>query len=329
MNLKVRGPFEELSGYGEASRLIRRSISLTNTSSDGKVTHHLYVHPPPYDMYKFKGKQISYFYWEADKYPKEWISQLINVDQIIAPCNLNKASLQEEFPNRKIYIVPTPISREKIVEKIDKKSFTFYSIFQWHNRKGWRELLHAYFSEFKDTDDVTLYIKTNPIGRNGLGKLEIINDYNSIANLYLNKSKVILDLGVKSQIFIESMHNSFDSYVSPHYGEGWGMSIHAAMKYEKTIISSNFGGITELLDDKSYFRIDGDIQSVRDMEWNSLYNDTQKWFKPDVDSLRRSLRFVYENDTSKYGINAAKICEKTYIDIVSKDFERVIVNEYS
>ncbi len=260
-----------------------------------------FVKPPPWNIGRAKRK-IAHFYWEATPLPIAWSSVINSVTEIWAPCPLVANCCKEAGFRGRLEIVPTPAISPGYLDipslnipGINSNSFIFYSIFQWHNRKGWKELLAAYFEEFTSNDNVSLIIKTNPI--NHLLQGQISEDIKSFKLSISNQDTAPLALlqNIISEEELFALHKTGHCYVAPHHGEGWGMPIHDAIMAGKQIIATKFGGVTEFLDDNSFYPIPFSMVPVRGMDWNAAYCESQKWAQPDISELRRIMRDVYEN----------------------------------
>ena len=64
-------------------------------------------------------------------------------------------------------------SRRDIYSEVSHDTYVFLSVFKWEERKGWRELLHAFANEFGcEQDGVVLYLRSKPVGEWG-AKIEL------------------------------------------------------------------------------------------------------------------------------------------------------------
>ena len=191
------GPLGESSGYGNAVKNFARAFSISDIPTkyqfgskaekryedflssldryDGSTNIDFYLHGPSWSKHRSQAYKIGYFYWEADKLPISWERMINQVDELWVPCELVEQACRRARFRGPIKIVPTPINGwdhdnriyipSDFSEKYEVSSdvFMFYSIFQWHERKGFKELLTAYYKTFTEDDDVILVIKTNPL----------------------------------------------------------------------------------------------------------------------------------------------------------------------
>lgn len=332
--IRFFGPIGEGSGYGQAVKNFAEAFSLTGfdvqykfpqskktnfKSYNGKTDIDFYLHCPPYEKHRSSNYKIGYFYWEADRLPNNWRNSLNVLNELWVPCNLVKQACISSGYKGKIKIVPTPIKLFEQGKKISIPSdfsnnyilsndiFKFYSIFQWHERKGYKELLKSYLSEFSSNDNVVLILKVNPLNIGDYTEAAIKRDILKTKGYVgkANSPKIFLSKKLVQKDYIHGLHAIGDCYVAPHHGEGWGMPIHDAMYCKKQIITTKFGGVTEYLDDNSAHLIRYDLKPVSNMEWSPLYGSYQKWAYPDVQHLSSLMRDVYENK-NKYGDKAER-----------------------
>jgi len=127
--------------------------------------------------------------------------------------------------------------------------FVFLSIFKWEYRKGWDILLSAYLQEFSATDDVALYLLTNPYHSD--------HDFaTAIATFVLSRSireppqgwpKVYLIDEHVPQSQLPALYKAAACFVLPSRGEGWGRPHVEAMAMELPVIATNWSGMTEYM----------------------------------------------------------------------------------
>ena len=133
----------------------------------------------------------------------------------------------------------------------------FYYIFQWQYRKGYDILIKAFYSAFTSNDNVILILKTNKLLGTNEEFIEKVKE--EIAVLKKGRGslpEIFISTEFISKEEMSYLHNMCDVYVAPHRGEGWGMPIVQAAKEENIIITTNFGGSTEFLSEKSAIFID-------------------------------------------------------------------------
>jgi glycosyltransferase involved in cell wall biosynthesis len=363
MPVRFFGPLSSHSGYGNAvknfalafsrsdvpTKFVLSSSSKKSTEDfigelnnyGGKCDTDFYLHCPPYNRHKSRAKhKIAYFYWEADTLPNNWGRSLSKMNELWVPCNLVRDACRKAKFQGQIKVVPTPCddwstSKNAVLPAdfsnkyvVSDDVYKFYSVFQWQNRKGYRELISSYYRTFTDRDNVLLVLKVNALNIPGHTKDMIKPDILAIKRRLNQKyyPPVYLMTDIIPTSSVRALHNSADCYVAPHHGEGWGMPIHDAMKAGNQIIATKFGGITEFLDDSSAHIIKHSLGPVTDMGWTPLYGKYQNWAYPSTRHLSALLRDVYENHNiyKNKADEAKKIAESMTIDAVSKIISKEI-----
>jgi hypothetical protein len=347
MNYKVNFHYitdNEYIGYGMASKnmldafkkINNIDLSIVKAGEKSKIfSKDFFLRPPPW-ISNSSRKKIAYFYWETDKLPVPWANSLRTADEIWAPCELVRDVCIRAGYKGQIKIIPTPhkpwdikFSGQILDPEISKDTFVFYSIFQWHTRKGWRELLTSYWNEFKKDDDVVLVLKVNSIHgikNDNQIKKDIIELKNSLNLTYYPKIYLIDSILEQNNLY--ALHEYGDCYVAPHHGEGWGMPIHDAIFAHKNIITTRYGGITEMLDISNSNIIEHVMGPVKDMSWNPAYETGQNWAYPNIDHLKHLMRDVYENhDNEVHKMKRSlvgNIAKKTSIDAISSIIKKTL-----
>lgn len=336
MNIIFNG-IKSNSGYGMATEAFKKSFQEILTHKvDYRIIHDIisYDHNlnydvefilghPPYSSERFGKYRIIYFYWETDSLPDKWAKGILDSDEIWAPCELVKEVCLKAGYQNPIKIIPTPsiadlnpadIRLKNTLSKyfINPNYYKFYSIFQWQPRKGYNELLSAYFDEFKYGEEVVLILKINLIS--GINISDVISEIKKIKNYHASRANVFLISDYLSNSDLFCLHKYSDCFVLPHYGEGWGMPIHEAAIFGNPIITTKYGGITDFLIDNIYY-IDHKMIPVSGMDWNRFYSPSQNWAKPDLASLKRQLRFIFNEKIKK---------EKRFLDFSAKEVSKII-----
>ena len=327
---------KKTSGYHIALNHILKSFKLLNLelkfNEKCKVNFH-YGMPTDYKI--TGGYNIGYFFWETSIVPKLWAHHINKLDEVWAPCLSTKIAIRKSGYDGPIKIVPVPcevdIPNKKVVitnESGDgflENNFIFYSIFQWHYRKGWDCLLKAYYDSFSYYDDVALYIKSSCLGYDGLSKSKIYENINDIKSKYFKKMpKVIVNTSKAKYSDIMMVHKAGNCYVCTSRGEGWCLPAHEASIFDNTIISTKCGGFSESLNFENSYLCDHELSNVKNMNWSgNLYSKDQYWIEPDIDSISDNMMSVFNNhpknlscfETGNYlnYLNISKIIKKNLL----------------
>lgn len=305
----------EAANFGELQS-VAENLEARQVNYNIKIIH---LTPDQYIHHIEQGKfHIGHLFWETDRIPKIWAWNCNRMDEIWTGAEITKQAFINSGVRVPIYIFPQPIV--SLVEKIDpfiipnKSGFVFYTIFEWTERKNPRALLEAYWREFYGEDKVTLLIKAFRENYSQSKK----NGITSIIREWKEKTgqgklpKVLFCGDLLSQRDMYRLHETGDCFVSAHRGEGWGRPQAEAMLMGKPIISTNYGGVHELLDDKSAYLVSWNGVPVTPEEGRIFYTPDQNWAEVDQADLRRKMRQVFDNPSKakEVGLVGQKIARE-------------------
>lgn len=342
MNIQYVGPAKDYSGYGEAVRhdigaLVAAGLEVTckvprytKESTDfgklGEIIDQLegreldyrinIVHTTPdqFRKYREEGKyNIGRVFWETDKIPPDFAENCELMDEIWTGSSYNAAAITNSGVTKPIFIIPEAIDANLDIDikpyksKADK-TFVFYSIFEWTERKNPDALLRAFWSEFTEADNVSLVIKTYlddfSVAKRreisvavGAIKAALGRDYHAPVYLYR-------DLMLRQQVY--RFHKSFHCFVSAHRGEGWGIPQMEAMLMGRPVISTNLGGVHEYLTDgEDALLLPCDMVPVINTRNTQWYLHDQNWGQIKIEDLRKAMRSIYDNKEGATRMGAA------------------------
>lgn len=252
-------------------------------------------------FYRNTGKyKIGFTMLEVDGLPKEWVRQANLMDEVWVPSEFNKRTFLEAGVKKPIHIIPLGVdinyfSPEIIGRKIPEL-FTFLSIFEWGERKAPDILLKAFNDEFSIDEPVCLICKVNNFDPS-VSIPNLISDLNLRANggrVIVGQNRILqrYELGV--------LYRSADCFVLPTRGEGWGMPILEAMASGLPVISTNWSSQTDFINKENSIPLDieGLIPAIAKCPYYEGFN----WAQPSYESLRKSMRWVYENQSEARSI---------------------------
>lgn len=335
MKIKYVGPAKDYSGYGECSRhdinsLLAANIKVTadipiytmDQADYGKVgakavecenlplgyrVKILHTTPNVYTTYFEADKyHIARAFWETDKVPLAFATNLQLVNEIWTGSETNKKAIENAGVTKPIHIIPEAIDTDIDVDNIKpflieaKDAYKFYSIFEWTERKNPKGLLEAYWRAFENNPKakVALLLKTYVDNFNpekykeidqAIKKLKAQLNLNYYAPVYTYRQ-----LMTRHQIY--RFHKTGDVFVSAHRGEGWGIPQMEAMLIGNPIISTNYGGIHDYLrDGVNAMLIPYEMKPVDNTRNKQWYTTDQKWADADLKQLELAFRAAYDN----------------------------------
>jgi glycosyltransferase involved in cell wall biosynthesis len=376
MKVKYTGPARDYSGYGEANRhdigaLVAAGIDVTTqipsytleiadfgklgelaTSLENKPLGYkikiLHTTPNVYRQFMEGDKyHIGRVFWETDKIPQDFAANVELMDEIWTGSKHNAQAIRNAGVTKPIHIIPEAIDTDipqkidpyKIHELPDNLKYTFYSIFEWTERKNPTALLEAYWKAFEGVTDVALVLKTYVDNFTPDKKNEIDNEIRSIKrrlNL-THYAPVFLYRGLMDRHQVYRFHKSFDCFVSAHRGEGWGIPQMEALLLGNPIISTGCGGIHEYLVNNIHgklipYQMVPLRENSRNKQW---YTQDQQWAEIDQEELGKAMLFAYQNkaEMQEMGERGQRLVKEVFNlkavgDLMRKRLQEIINEPY-
>lgn len=241
---------------------------------------------------------IAYSMFETTEIPQRWSDSYNQFDEVWIPSKFCERSFGRKDLRTCLTVIPLGVNEEQFEEpknSTNKEIFTFLSIGQWIDRKGWDVLIKAYIEEFMGQFDVRLCIKTYNDKKTNE---EMIREYLS-SNI--NNSTYMPRIMIKNQKVDEELMPLFykeaDCFILPSRGEAFNLPSLEAMASGVPPIISNFGGQTDFINEENGWLIP--INNLKHLserlcKINAAF--TNLWFaEPEIHEVRKLMRFVYEN----------------------------------
>ncbi|MFH1706133.1 MAG: glycosyltransferase [Patescibacteria group bacterium] len=289
-------------------------------------------------FFKNSGKyKIGHCEFEGSTIPDSWVPYANMMDEVWTPTLWDKKKLQDAGVKVPIYTIPQGIDPNYFHPnmapvKIDaKEKFKFICNATWEPRKNLAELVKAFTSEFKRSEDVCLIIKTlsSALSQPVKKEVQAIKAPREGARVY-----------VKEEILTPEQIGCFytmgDCFVLPTHGEGWGLPLLEALASGIPIITTGYGAPNEVLrNDKGE-----SLPGVHFVDWVEgeaktpyIYLDGNRWAMPKIDDLKAKMRFVFENhqeEKKKAMLTSKYIREKFSWDAcvvpITKRLEKIYEN---
>lgn len=234
---------------------------------------------------KFLYKPIAFWIWEFKSLPNIFIKLEKYFSKILTSSNfcLQTFNKKLSIPVEKIttksqihnyidilddYSIVFPKLKQILEDTDDKILFGYcFDLNSSIIRKNVLNLVKA-FSQLQD-DKKILILKTRPL-RNNPGKLEndllksVLKIVNECVNIYyINTEIPILDL--------YKLYTYLDYYISPHCGEGFGLTIYDNMILGNIIISPYYSGEKDYLDRSKIIELEYQEKAIDGLNTHPIY----------------------------------------------------------
>lgn len=361
MNALFIGPYRQNDGWGMASRDYIKAIGTQIRNITTRPTYFIpnVIEPDQqilgyeksnYDSYdvvfqktlphciavnkKIK-KNVGFFVLETNNLSKSICIKTLNqLDEICVPSQQESKCLKSSGVTTKIRVVSQPVDidffKKYFEHKIDldssirKNSFKFYTIGEYVERKNFRDLIIAFHMAFKNTDNVSLVIKTSRPGSSPKEARDFIsNEFENIKKSLNIKAKYKKEIIITERLSDEDMvglHNACDCFVMPSRGESFCRPAAEALILGKTPIATDNTGMVDFINNQNGFIIPSKkapvIINQRTLSHDfDIYNANEYWYEPNIYGLKELMIKVYNmakkdkeayNNKRLIGINSSE-----------------------
>lgn len=248
----------------------------------------------------------GYWFWELGDVPADHVVAAGGVDEIWTPTTFVFQAYDAAISGCPVRLVPVPLPepsadrhaiaawRSRLMPHETRRrrgalflvSLDLLSIVE---RKNPFDAIEAFRRAFDRTDPASsdrweaarLVVKTINGDRVGV-------DLDRIMSAAGGDERILVIDEHVSPTDLDSLIAAADCYVSLHRSEGLGLHLAAAMWLGTPVISTNYGGNTDLMDAGSAALIDFDLVPVPLAA--GPYPETSRWAAPDVDHAARWMR---------------------------------------
>jgi glycosyltransferase involved in cell wall biosynthesis len=227
-----------------------------------------------------------------EAWPVVWVPSRHNYDVFVksgvSPSRLRLLGQTIDFDAFRPGVEPYPFS-------VPDEHFVFLANFDFSERKGWRQLLHAWARAFDRRDPVCLVLKTGSVARfDARFVREAILDFlRERARHGGDGARVEVISRMLPGADVPGLYAAADAYVSASRGEAWGRPYTEAMAMCLPTIGSRYGGNLDFMGDHNSWLVGGKLVRVEDGAdvVNDLYRG-HRWFEVDVDELARVMQEI-------------------------------------
>jgi glycosyltransferase involved in cell wall biosynthesis len=188
-----------------------------------------------------------------------------------------------------------------------KEDFAFLFVGHWlpgafgEDRKNVSGLIKSFYEAFKNKQNApALILKTSGGSLSVVDREDMINKINLIKNSIDTKNlpNIYLAYGDFSYEEMNDLYNhpKVKAHVSFTRGEGFGRPLLEAALTSKPIITTNWSGHIDFLNDESSVLLGGTLTNVHpSASWKGVLNQDSSWFTVDYGQAVAYLKDMYKN----------------------------------
>jgi len=248
-------------------------------------------------------KNVGFYAWETTVVPQQWVDNInANMDAVVL---FNKGEEQIAINcgiKTKTYTVnhafdaspEEEISNATIGSEItNEDTHVFYSIMNMGSRKNMHGLLLAYLREFRETDNVILFLHASSSPEVEEGICNMIDAIKTGLKMP-NYGHIMLNTKPLTDPEIERLHHTGDTYVSMSRGESWNIPLFNALSIGNMAVTPANSGPLEYMDyDKCVKGFSTPVFGVMEAPPH-MYSGEGLWDEPSVFSAGVKMRSCYE-----------------------------------
>lgn len=253
------------------------------------------VHFLPFAFTRFRSTiTIGSTMFETDSIPPFWVPCCDATDGIIVPSEHCKQAFQPHL-DVPVMVAPLGVDSDFYQHTIRERRegappFNFLMAGLLHYRKGAEFAVRAFLQEF-DEPDIQLTLKT----RRG---------FLDVGDQALDDPRITVIDADYTREQMRRLYQRADCFLAPSRGEASGLTPREAMATCLPTILTDWGGLTEIADERYSYPIDVECLEPAPPECSSYDANVAgrqpigNFARPSVTSLRRRMREVYEGGES-------------------------------
>lgn len=280
---------------------------------------------------------IASVVWETSRIPEEWVPLINRMNMVMTASEFCKKVYINNNIKIPIEVVPHAINYKEFspgkgldIGNIEKGDMVFLYCAQLNYRKNTDALMIAYANAFETQDPVALILK---LYRNDFSLEE-----QQATKDYINEIKEDFKIPHIPKIFLitenidskdlPDLYRTADVFVSPSFGEGYGLTSAEAMSTGCIPILNNYSAQKELISKDKWdgFFVDYVMEPVMYMGHIPWYRINQQWARIKINDLARTMRKVFElrqSDPNEF----KRIGRRARATIINKFGQEVIASK--
>lgn len=246
-------------------------------------------YPPKLDDMQGRIKVMHSYGWEETGFPLEYVNEFNQkLDLVTVVSKFVGKVLRDNGVRIPIAVVGNGVDhllhiKAEPATLTGWRSFRFLHVSSCFPRKGADALLAAYGKAFRDTDDVSLIIKTFP------------NPHNEVEQQVRNWQEkdpryphVVVINEDYSDACLCGLYQACHAVVAPSRGEGFGLPVAEAMVFNLPVITTAWSGQLDFADESNAWMCDYEYANA-DSHFGAMHS---AWVNPDVAHLAQLMKDV-------------------------------------
>jgi glycosyltransferase involved in cell wall biosynthesis len=273
------------------------------------------------DLFTKPKNTIGYFLWELPDLPDQFIPSLKLVKHVWCPTKFVQKSFMAKSKQLTLCL-PLPVIqppafgfnfREHL--EIPNNAFVVLYMFDMHstiNRKNPQACMKAFIEFAKDKEDAYLILKINRWQNRGQTELDWLVDHPNV--------KLVTETLMPGHLV--DLYQAANCYLSMHRSEGFGRTLVEALQNDLALITTNYSGPEDFINDNNTYLIGWQARKVLAGEYPHSQEST--WSEPSIADAVMQLQYLYDNGNSLKSAQALLTGRSFQIEEIAKRYEPII-----
>lgn len=249
------------------------------------------MYPPRVNDMVGRDKFLHHYAWEESRFPSEWVDDFnTHLDGITCLSTHVQKVLKDSGVFVPMRVSGCGVDHWERIEasqglNFPGKAFRFLHVSSCFPRKGADALVKAYGQAFRNTDDVSLLIKT------------FRNPHNEI-DQWIEDAKagdpgfpdIVVMYDDFSDADLKALYSHCHVLVAPSRAEGFGLPMAEAMLSGLPVITTGWSGQLDFCDSGNAWLVDFSFAPAQ----THFHLAASVWAEPDIDDLSRCLHLAHD-----------------------------------
>jgi glycosyltransferase involved in cell wall biosynthesis len=265
-------------------------------ASDDRADIAVHLSPALYDARAMDIPNLAFGVVEAENVQRHIVDRYNLMDAVLVPSQFAARAFKRSGVTRPIHVVSHGVDTEFFAPPEVRtqlpggRKFNFLAIGTHVERKNFMHLVRAFLEEFRESDDVALFLLLRP---------EYHTTQNNVALEFTewerkwarpDSAPIFLWTGYLTREHLRDFYAHADAYVMPS-NEGFGLTLLEAMSSGTPVIGLNHGGVRDFLNEKTGYPVNIS-RAYKASDIDTLPYVGDRFYKPDVKHLRSVMRHV-------------------------------------